>query len=324
MLARAPKTPSADSEAVLRSLADPTRRRLLQLLLREELNVGELVEALSQPQSTISRHLKTLRTAGLVQDRRNGTTVRYIAVDPTEDGDELSCALVRWIRQQPLPTALQGRLERVLRKRHDDAVGFFERLGNRWDELRSEAYGDAFPLEAFITLLPSEWTVADLGAGTGFLLPALAGHFRRVLAVEPSPTMLECARRRITERGFGNVSFHAGDLGRLPIRGCTCHLAVACLVLHHVPEPDTALVEMHRILHRGGRLLIIEQQAHDNQVFREMMQDRWWGFLPAALMRKAQEAGFRAVRHQEITMTRRSAGTLEVPPLFVITGEKSA
>lgn len=322
MTARGSKRPPLDAEAAFRALADATRQRLLQLLLREELNVTELVEVLGQPQSTVSRHLKVLRAARLICDRRNGAATCYSAVSTADDDDDLPALLRDWLKRQDLPEAFRHRLEGVLHKRQDAALGFFERLGTRWDELRNEAFGEAFAVEAFLALLPADWVVADLGAGTGFLLPALARRFRRVLAVEPVPAMLECARRRIAESGSRNIVLHPGALDALPIRDASCDLAVASLVLHHIPEPGAALAEMLRILRPSGRLLVVEQQAHDNEAFHTMMQDRWRGFAATELIRQAHEAGFRALQHHELTMTHSRNGSADVPRLFVVTGEK--
>jgi ArsR family transcriptional regulator len=309
------------SEEIFRGLADATRQKLLQLLLAEELNVTELVGILAQPQSTISRHLKVLRATGLVQDRRNGATSLYSAVRARPGQDELHPVLLDWLRRRPLPKRLQDRLRRVLRRRQNRAVGFFERLGERWDELREEAFGEAFATEAFLALLPRDWTVVDIGTGTGYLLPVLAEHFREVIAVEPAEAMLECARQRAAAQGSSKVLFHHGDLGRLPIGDGTCDLAIACLVLHHVAEPAEALGEMYRVLRSGGRILIVEQEAHESEAFYEMMQDCWWGFDPADLARRISAAGFRNVRHHSLTAGRGRRGAMESPGLFVVTAE---
>jgi ArsR family transcriptional regulator len=303
-------------------LADPTRQKLLQLLLAEELNVSELVEILGQPQSTISRQLKILRSAGLAHDRREGTTALYSATEVPPDGADLKALLLGWLRQQPLPKAVRDRLRRVLERREDAAVGFFERIGNRWDDLRAEAFGEVFATEAFLGLLPREWTVADIGTGTGYLLPALAEHFRQVVAVDPAAAMLECARRRVTGGEYGQVTFHQGDLGHLPIGDQGCDLAIACLVLHHVEEPVEALAEMVRVLRPGGRILVVEQESHENQAFYERMQDRWWGFEAAGLARRLEEAGFQCVRHHRLATVRAKSGSAEAPGLFVVTGER--
>ncbi|HKQ50252.1 MAG TPA: metalloregulator ArsR/SmtB family transcription factor [Phycisphaerae bacterium] len=311
-------TPAAAQPELFRALAEPTRQRLVQILLSEELSVTELITVLRLPQSTISRHLKVLRAADLVRDRREGVTTYYTAA-PLDDVDDLRGAIHRWLARRPLPQPLVTRLQRVLRRRDDGAAGFFQRIGKRWDELREAAFGEAFATEAFAALLPREWTVADIGTGTGFLLPILADNFDRVIAVEPAATMLECARQRGAECGATNIDFHAGDLDRLPIEDHTCDLTIACLVLHHVPEPGRALAEMHRVVKPGGRILVIEQRAHENQAFYEMMQDRWWGFERGDLARQVAAVGFGDVRHHDLRMVQAKSGAIDSPGLFVLT-----
>lgn len=306
---------------LFRALAEPTRRHLVQLLLVEELSVSEMVAVLRLPQSTISRHLKALRDVDLVRDRRDGVTT-YYRTKPGDDGDELRGAILRWLGGQTIAKSISVRLERALRQREGGENGFFQRLGKRWDELREAAFGQAFAAEAFVALLPREWTVVDIGTGTGFLLPTLAENFDRVIAVEPAEAMLECARQRIAECGADNVVFHAGNLDRLPMKDRVCDLAIACLVLHHVVEPSRALSEMHRVVRPGGRILVIEQRAHEDQAFYEMMQDRWWGFERGELARDVAAVGFKDVRHHELRMTRTKSGAIESPGLFVLTADK--
>lgn len=313
--------PPASDPEIFRALAEPTRRRLVQVLLAEELSVSELVTVLRLPQSSVSRHLKVLRAADLVRDRREGVTMYYSAA-PLDDADELRSAIQRWLAQRPLPQPVAARMQRVLRRRHDGAAGFFHRIGRRWDELREAAFGEAFATEALAALLPREWTVADIGTGTGFLLPALADNFARVIAVEPATTMLECARQRVADSGATNVAIHEGDLDRLPIEDHTCDLVIACLVLHHVDEPGRALSEMHRVVKPGGRILVIEQQAHENQAFYEMMQDRWWGFDRGDLAKHVAGVGFGDVRHHDLRMVQTRSGAIDSPGLFVLTASK--
>ncbi|HUN79907.1 MAG TPA: metalloregulator ArsR/SmtB family transcription factor [Phycisphaerae bacterium] len=305
---------------VFRALGDPTRQRILQLLLAEELNVTELVDILHQPQSTISRHLKVLTDASCIASRRDGATTHYRAV--TQSRDNIAGVLLDWYASHPMDAPLRTRLDRVLKHRAEGNGGFFERLGKRWDELRSSAFGDLFAVEALVALLPHEWTVADIGTGTGYLLPALADNFNRVIAIDPAEVMLDCARQRAADHGAKNVSFERGDLGQLPIKTASVDLAVAQLVLHHVEKPADALAEIHRVLRPGGRVLLVEQEAHENQRFYEMMQDRWWGFDPSELARLLGESGFAAIRHHALRKQVKSRQADEAPPLFVMTADK--
>lgn len=307
---------------IFQALSDSTRQRILQLLIAEELNVTELVAILKQPQSTVSRHLRVLRSTGLIVDRRDGVTTFYRAASSNNGNDGLTSILMSWLGSLPLTAALENRLARVLRERHDAASSFFERLGKRWDDLRVSAFGEAFAFEAFLSLMPRDWTVADIGSGTGYLLPALADSFARVIAVDPAPAMLECARQRVHDNNLGNVELRQGDLNRLPIDDKSCDLAIALLVLHHVPTPDTALAEIHRVVRPGGRLLIVEQLLHENQKFYETMQDHWWGFDPQDLVRQTAAAGFGSVRHRPLHAPQYESRSLDAPSLFVLTGER--
>jgi ArsR family transcriptional regulator len=307
-------------EVIFKAMTDQTRRRTLAVLRRHELSVSELVETLDQPQSTVSRHLKVLRDAGLIRDRRDGNTVLYsVPVMQNGSATDLDARLLDWIAGQRLPVGVESRLETVIRQRQDMSRRFFDRIGHQWDTLREESFGSSFHLEAMIALLPRTWTVADIGTGTGYLLPPLARHFQRVVAIEPVDTMLEAARRRIEYAGAGNVELRCGDLRQVPIPTGSIDLALAVLVLHHVSSPEEALAELHRIVRADGRVLVVEQTAHQSESFRERMQDRWWGFDPDDLSKTLRSVGFDDVELRRlVTVTRAD----DAPELFVSTARK--
>ena len=314
------------SEAIFKALADSTRQKILQTLLQHELSVTELVEVLGQPQSTVSRHLKVLRNAELILDRRNGVTVHYSPSSAAVGGDNssLQAHLVRWLEWEAPPKALQRRIRQVLERRHAETVGFFESVGQRWDQMRTDCFGGSFHLEALTALLPKSWVVADIGAGTGYLLPALAGAFEKVIAIEPVTTLLEAARSRPELRGADNIDFRSGDLRELPMANGEADLAIAMLVLHHVPDPATALGEINRVVKPEGRVLVVEQQTHRCEAFREMMGGRWWGFERSRLADLVREAGFKDLVCRELeTAGPTSASAPETPGLFVLTGTRS-
>ncbi len=312
------------TELVFKAMADNTRRRILQIVARQELSVSELVDCLSQPQSTVSRHLKVLRDAGLIQDRREGTTVLCAAAASTNgDAQPLQDHMIEWIAQDELPKSVRQRLARVLTARQNQSHSFFSSVGHRWDQMRRDAFGDAFHLEGLSSLLPNDWVVAEVGVGTGMMLPVLANTFHEVIAVDPVPEMLDVARARCEVRKIKNVLFRQGDLGRLPIKDERVDLACAILVLHHVPAPAEALAEMGRILKPGGRLLIIEQRAHQLAEFHERMQDRWWGFESVSLARDVAAAGFDQVCHHNLASDPPPTRTIDAPELFVITAQRN-
>jgi SAM-dependent methyltransferase len=318
------------NDVVFRAMADSTRQRLLRVLAVHDLTVSELVEVLDQPQSTVSRHLKVLRAAHLVVDRRVGAAVRYaVQVTPAGRNDApdrtntLRAQLLDWIEHEPLDSLLQERLTAVIRRRHADSRGFFEAVGTLWDDLRTDAFGDVFHLEALTLLLPAEWTVADIGTGTGHLLPILSSLFHKVIAVEPAGRMMEAARNHPELQEARNLVFREGALAELPIQDGELDLAIASLVLHHLEEPRSALREIHRCLRPGGRLLIIEQHEHDHAGFRDRMGDHWWGFSQGVLESWLEEAGFGQIRSRRLSAVRsRNRGAADVPPLFAVTAAR--
>jgi len=329
------------TELLFKALADATRQRLLRVLSLQELSVSELVEVLDQPQSTLSRHLKVLRQAGLLVDRRSRTTVLYAAVPPDRQlpghgpvarlgGNGLRRSstginglrgrLLEWVGNEELDPTVQARLERVISRRSGPRRDFFESVGARWDQLRIEAFGEVFHFEALAALLPAEWTVADIGTGTGYLLPVLSSRFHRVIAVEPAGTMLEVARNRCAQISANNVVFREGSLSRLPLDNGEVDLAIASLVLHHVDWVEPALAELRRCIRVGGRLLIVEQEEHHHPEFHERMGDHWWGFSPEALAERVGQAGFAGMKVRPLCTARPARPHVnDVPKLFVLT-----
>lgn len=314
------------SDAIFKALSDATRQKILQVILRAELTVSELVDVLRIPQSTVSRHLRTLREAGLVQPRSDRTATLYSPVRP-ENGQaaDLPAFVLGWMEQQALPSAIGSRLGRVLQHRRSESAGFFARVAHRWDQLRMDAFGGSFHLEALTTLLPAEWAVADVGTGTGYLLPVLSKAFSRVIAIDPVEEMLAAARQRVELAELSNVDLRPGSVTGLPMADAEVDLCIASLVLHHEPSPPEALAELARVTRAGGRVLIIEQRAHQLAAFHELMQDRWWGFEPQELAKQLRSAGFDSTRYQPLqTAESRKGKSIEAPELFVLTGSRTA
>lgn len=316
----------ASLSALFKAIGDPVRLRLLHLLCAEELTVGELVRIIELPQSTVSRHLKTLHERRLIADRPVGAATYYraaIEADSRNGDTALRDSLAGVLRASTLPPADRKRLDKVMALRERESGDFFDKLGLRWDALREDCFGPTFHLEAFLHLLPRDWTVADLGTGTGYLLPVLGGHFRRVIGVDMSQPMLELARHRLAESGIKNVSLRRGTLEELPIEDGAVDLAVALLMLHHLPAIEPALREIRRVLRPGGRLLIAELHPYENERFRTAMGDRRAGVNQKALVNWLSEAGFNAVESWVYPNVERSEHELApLPPMYGILAAK--
>ncbi len=295
------------------SLADATRLRLLRLLEKHELGVVDLCEVLQMPQSTVSRHLKVLGDQGWVMNRRKATTNLYFM--PAAELPAPAKKLWALAREQTETWATQHqdelRLERRLSHRTGDARAFFAGAAGEWDKLRRELYGDRFSAAALLALLPAQWTIADLGCGTGQLLADLAPAVKRVIGVDNSPAMLKAARKRA--QGFKNIELREGELDALPIDDATCDAAVILLVLTYMDEPLAALCEARRILRPSGRLVIVDLLPHDREDFRREMQQCHMGFDPRILTPLLKEAGFQNATCRTLTPEAEAKG----PALFL-------
>lgn len=302
--------------AHLNVLGDLLRARLLLVLEGQTLAVGELCDVLQLPQSTVSRHLKTLVDGGWAQVRREGTSRLYSLV--SDDLDESSAELWRVVKGQLVTLAAvaqdRARLTRVLAERRSSSAAFFSRTAGDWDGLRDEYYGSTFHLEGLLAALDPDWTLADLGCGTGRTSAAVAPFVTRVVAVDASAEMLAAARRRLAE--WPNIDVRAGTLEAVPVPEGTVDLALLVLVLHHVADPGAVLREARRILKPGGRVIVLDMQPHDREEYRAQMGHVWLGFSGADVERLLQGAGFSSARVVPLT----PAPGVKGPALFVARG----
>lgn len=297
-------------------LAEPIRCRLLQLLDRHELTVGELCSVLQLPQSTVSRHLKVLGDGGWLNVRRDGTSNLYRR-DAQHNGN--ASRLWDLIRAETSETAEsrqdRRRLEAVLRERRARSKEFFA-SSDRWDAVRDELFGAGFDLHALLGLLDPDWRVGDLGCGTGRLSEALAPFVAEVVAVDASAAMVDAARARLD--GFSNVRVREGELEDLPLEDDRLDAATLVLTLHHLAEPEAALAQASRVLRPGGRLLVVDMLPHGHEDYRSTMGHVWLGFPVETMEEMLTDAGLGAVRVMPLPADPQAKG----PGLFAATGRK--
>lgn len=309
-----PIAPASLSE-ILATFAEPTRLRILRVLDREELSVGEAAKVVQLPQSTVSRHLKLLADAGLLVRRSVGTATLYrlLVDDLPEHARPLWLTLRAHVVGTPDAAEDFRRLASVLAERRVDSQAFFGRVAGEWDSLRTKLFGDGFTAKALLSLCDPRWVVADLGCGTGNAAELLAPHVQRVIAIDQSEPMLDAARKRLA--GVANIEFIASGLDRLPLQDGAADVVIAALVLHHLQEPAAALREMKRVLRRGGVVVVIDMLAHTRQEYRTTMGHVHLGFAPEALTALFVEAGLPAPRVVELPVDAEGRG----PALFVAT-----
>jgi len=279
------------------ALSDQTRCRMLLLLERHELTVSELCAVLQMPQSSVSRHLKTLADDDWVTSRRDGTSRFYSMT--SDDLDSGAKRLWPLIREQVVATSAAGqddrRLKGVLTRRRAKSQEFFANAAAGWDRLRQDLYGDTFYLSAVLGLIDPELLVGDLGCGTGQLTETLAPYVKQVVAVDASMDMLDTARSRL-DGAITNVEFRKGEIESLPVKDGELDVAVLSLVLHYSPAPAKALSEAARVIRKGGRVLVVDMLPHEHEEYQQQMGHVWLGFSDKQMTRFLTSAGFNDVR----------------------------
>ncbi|MGE3843860.1 MAG: ArsR/SmtB family transcription factor [Vicinamibacterales bacterium] len=301
-------------------LSDVIRVRLLNVLDEQELTVGELCDVLQLPQSTVSRHLKTLADANWVLSRREGTSRYYqVARETLEDKNRALWLLLRDEITASAAAAEDGRrLERVLATRRTRSEAFFSKAAAQWDRLREELFGSAAHLQPLLAWLDHTWIVGDLGCGTGRIAEVLAPFVGGVVAVDASQDMLEAARRRVAHAA--NVDLRFGTLEQLPIEDGRLDAACVVLVLHHAPDPGRVLAEVARVLRPGGPLLLVDMISHEREEYRLSMGHVWLGFSEAQLGKWLRAATFEGFRWILLPSDPAAKG----PGLFVAAARKTS
>ena len=291
----------------LRLLADPTRLRLLLLLEQEELSVAELQQILGMGQSRISSHLARLKRAGVVEDRRAGKNVYYGVSENGQDSRRTRVAELTRTLARELPETAHDRtsLKLILRKRQDKTREYFDELAGKFG--RSYCPGRSWQAlaHALITLLPP-LTVADLGAGEGTLSQLLAKNARKVIAIDNSPKMVEFGSQLAKKHGFKNLEYRLGDIEDPPIANNGVDLAILSQALHHAIHPQRAIAAAHRILKRGGRLVILDLLSHRFERARELYADHWLGFSEVQLHQFLEKNGFREIEVSVVSREKQS------------------
>jgi SAM-dependent methyltransferase len=302
------------------ALADPIRCRLLLLLEKHELTVSELCAVLQMPQSSVSRHLKTLADDRWVLSRRDGTSRFYsMALDDLDPGARRLWPI---IREQVAGTSAAGQDERrlrgVLTRRRAKSEAFFASAAGGWDRLRGELFGDTFYLWGVLGLVDPDLVVGDLGCGTGQLTETIAPYVRQVVAVDSSTDMLDAARQRLG--GARNVDLRQGELENLPIAPGELDAAMLALVLHYSPSPARALAEVGRVVRPGGRVLVVDMLPHERQEYQQQMGHVWLGFSEKQIAKFLAGAGFGNARVRMLPADPDAKG----PSLFAAVGVKGS
>ena len=277
----------------LRVLSDPTRLRLMLLLVEEELTVAELQEILGMPQSRISASLGQLKREGLAVDRRVGKNIFYSA---RENSDAMVGGILTRARTDvsEVPRDLAA-LALTMRKRKDRATEYFNKLAGRFGRVYVPGRSWQALSHALLGLLPP-LVIADMGAGEGTLAQLLARTAKKVIAVDNSGKMVEFGAALARDHGFKNIDYRLGDVADPPVDPKSVDLVVFSQVLHHVPNPPRALSAANKILKPGGRIVILDLASHTFEQARELYAHIWLGFAEVELHQMLKKAGFAKIQ----------------------------
>jgi ArsR family transcriptional regulator len=304
---------------VLKATADPTRLRILRILREGPFAVVELTGILGVGQSSVSRHLRILSEAGLVEVRRSGTWAWYSL---REEADAFPTRLLEVLSGgEPSLNGDQASVDRVLADRRRVTSELFRRRAPEWDRVREDLLVPSAHLEGLVRSLDGAATVVDLGTGTGALLARLAGRDRRVIGVDASAEMLELARERVQAQGPAQADLRLGTLEHLPLGDAEADAMVAHMVLHHVADPPGVLREIHRGLAAGGRLLVVDLQDGGEPSFWEALGAQWPGFRPDELRGWLERAGFQDIRFESAGP---AAGRADRPKSFLLEATRAS
>ncbi|MBN9981924.1 metalloregulator ArsR/SmtB family transcription factor [Rhizobium laguerreae] len=278
---------------VLKAAGEPTRLRLLALLDGGDLTVTDLTEILGQSQPRISRHLKLLGEAELIERYQEGAWA-YFRLRQDGKAAMLVRALLKHVSEND-PTILRDgeRLSQVKRQRAERAQAYFSRNAAEWDELRRLHAADEEVDAAVIRLLGSQPidSLLDLGTGTGRILELLSGLYRRATGVDASRDMLSVARANLDKSRITKATVRHADILNLPFEGQDFDLVTIHQVLHFFDQPEIAIAEAARMLRPGGRLVVIDLAPHTLEYLRDEHAHVRLGFSHQAMSDWLRKAG---------------------------------
>ena len=299
---------------VLRAAGEPSRLRILALLSHEELAVLELCKVLDQSQPRVSRHLKLLAEARLVERFPDGAWVFYRLVAGGEVR-RLADEVLRTVdASDPILVRDVERLQAVRAERSAEAGEYFARNAARWDEIRS-LYVSETAVEAAILEAAGSGPfkkLVDLGSGTGRMLTLLGPHADSAVGLDLSQQMLNIARNHVAEAGLERFELRHGDIFGTRLPDYSADLVVVHQVLHYLADPAAAVREAARLVGEGGRLLIVDFAPHALEFLREQHQHRRLGFAEPEMARWLGEAGLSNIRVTDLPPSRSDGLTVKI------------
>ncbi|WP_028879114.1 ArsR/SmtB family transcription factor [Terasakiella pusilla] len=279
--------------SALKAIGEPTRMRVMALCAQGDLTVSELVHILGQSQPRVSRHLKLLCEAGLLQRLREGSWVFHrLSAEPHNASMVEKLVNVIPYDDEVIVRDLQ-RLDEVKQERAAKAAAFFNTNAKSWGEIRALHVDDQeveAALRDLVTLTGTE-ELLDIGTGTGRLLELFSPYIKQGWGVDLSSEMLAIARAKIEEGELGNCAVRQGDMYQVPFSADSFDLVTIHQVLHYTDEPATAIGEAARVLRKNGKLAIVDFAPHEEETLRTQYQHHRLGFSDEEISRICRDCG---------------------------------
>jgi ubiquinone/menaquinone biosynthesis C-methylase UbiE len=300
--------------AVLKAAGEGTRLRILALLAEAELTVSELTEILRQSQPRISRHLKLLSEAALVERFREGSWAFFRLAEQGEGAKAVRTLLARLAPEDATVSRDRERLAMVRTARAAAAQTYFRKHAAEWDRIRELHVADAAVEEAIkaaVSDRPVE-ALLDLGTGTGRMLELFGPDIERGLGLDLSLDMLALARARLDRAGLRHCTVRQGDIYDLALPKNSFDLVIVHQVLHFLDDGGRAIREAARVLRPGGRLLVVDFAPHDLEFLREEHAHRRLGFSTETVTQWMEAAGLDPALHRTLTPEPGTEGKIAV------------
>ena len=269
-----------DLLSALRAAGEATRLRILVLCAHMDLTVSQIVRVLGQSQPRVSRHLKLLWEAGLVERHREGSWVFFRMATRGAAGELARTIVDSLADDDPVLSLDLERLDEIRRDREQLAAEYFQRNAAKWDQIRS-LYVDEALVETNIQSIFSSELIGDLldiGTGTGRILQILATQVGRAVGVDLSHEMLTVARANLERAELRNCLVRHGDMYQLPIESQSVDAVTIHQVLHFAERPEAVVAESSRVLKPNGKLVIVDFAKHQLEQLREEHAHIWLGF----------------------------------------------
>lgn len=306
--------------ASLRAIAEPTRLRIIDALSTIELSVTEVCSVVGQSQPRVSRHLKILGDAGILDRHAQGTSAFYRLTADAAGRSAALAALSLLDPDDPTRTRDRARIDAIRKRRADEAAEYFEQVASTWTQLRALHVEDGEVEDAVLAAVgegPIE-RLLDLGTGTGRMLDLFSGRIDEGVGIDSSRQMLNLARTKLDEAGAHNCRVLYSDVYDLDIAPRSVDVAIFHHVLHFLDDPAMAVAEAAATLKPGGRLVVVDFAPHDLESLRFEHRHRRLGFGDSEVVGWLEAAGLECSLPRHLT-PRETTGTYLTTTIWTAT-----